>query len=190
MLILAAKQVLLSLNTFSCHDNFLTIPADNPYRRRAYNTAEGSSQSTSLISSEILQNYLHDSYSSARDDVGSTGNATRSSYRVLPSIDFSNLVVRPGTSVLEEMISEVNKGVLCTFTFDKPNFVTGELSAIVMEGFLISKGEIKHPLKNTLFGTTMQDILKKTILVGSEIECRESIISPPIAVESVKITSG
>jgi len=88
------------------------------------------------------------------------------------------------------MISEVKKGVLCTFTFDKPNFVTGELSAMIMEGFLISNGEIRHALKSTLFGTTMQDLLKKTILVGSEVVSWENIVSPPIFVESVRITSG
>jgi predicted Zn-dependent protease len=102
----------------------------------------------------------------------------------------SNLVVTPGGSTLDEVISEVKKGALCTFTFDKPNILTGELSAMVMEGFLNSKGEIQHALKNTLFGITMQDLLKRTILVGSEVESRTEVVPPPILVESLKITSG
>ncbi|MGY5873617.1 MAG: TldD/PmbA family protein [Candidatus Thorarchaeota archaeon] len=153
--------------------------------------AEGApSQSTPLIDSGILRNYLHDSYSSAKDGIESTGNANRNSYRATQGIGPTNLVVTPGSPTLDEMISEVKRGVLCTFTFDKPNFVTGELSAMVMEGFLISKGEIQHALKSTLFGTTMQDLLKKTIIVGSEVVSWEEIVSPPILVESVKITSG
>jgi len=153
--------------------------------------AEGyPSQRTSLIDSGILQNYLHDSYSSAKDGVSSTGSAKRSSYRATPTIGASNLVVTPGTSTLDEMISEVNQGVLCTFTFDRPNFVTGELSAMIMEGFLILKGEVQHALKNTLFGITMQDLLKKTIQVGSDVENRAQVITPSISVESAKITSG
>jgi len=153
--------------------------------------AEGStSQNTPLIESGILRNYLHDSYTSTKDGVESTGNSNRSSYRATPNIGTSNLVVTPGSSTLDEMISEAKKGVLCTFTFDRPNFVTGELSAMIMEGFLISKGEVQHALKSTLFGTTMQDLLKKTIIVGSEVLSWENIVSPPILVESVKITSG
>jgi len=153
--------------------------------------AEGfPSQSTSLINSGILQNYLHDSYSSGKASVENTGNATRSSYRDIPSIGSSNLVVTPRGPTLDEMISEMNNGVLCTFTLDRPNFVTGELSAMIMEGFHISKGEIKHALKNTLFGTTMQDLLKKTILIGSDVESRGNVLSPPIMVESAKITSS
>lgn len=153
--------------------------------------AEGfPSQNTPLISSGVLQSYLHDSFSSAKDDVDNTGNATRSSYRITPRIAVSNLVVSPGAPSLDEMISEIDMGVLCTFTFDTPNDVTGELSAMIMEGFFISKGEIKHPLKNTLFGITMLDLLKRTILIGSDVESRGNIISPSILVESAKITSG
>ncbi len=153
--------------------------------------AEGyPSQSTPLISSGILQNYLHNSYSSARDDVANTGNAARSSYRLTPRIAASNLLVVSGTSSLDEMISEVNKGVLCTYTHDRPNSVTGELSAMIMEGFLISRGEIKHALKGTLFGTTLQDLMSRTILIGNDVERRSPMISPSILVESVKITSG
>ncbi|TFG26799.1 TldD/PmbA family protein [Candidatus Thorarchaeota archaeon] len=153
--------------------------------------AEGfPSQNTMLVKSGILHSYLHDSFTSTRDEVECTGNATRSSYRSIPTIGASNLVVTPGTCTLEEMISEVDKGVLCTFTFDRPNSVTGELSAMIMEGFLISQGEVQHALKNTLFGITMQDLLKKTIQVGSDVENRENIQTPSILIESAKITSG
>ncbi|TFH00756.1 MAG: TldD/PmbA family protein, partial [Candidatus Thorarchaeota archaeon] len=153
--------------------------------------AEGfPSQNTPLIDSGILMNYLHNSFSSAKDDVENTGNAKRSSYRATPSIGASNLVVTPGAPSLEELISEVSSGVLCTFTFDRPNFVTGELSAMIMEGFLISKGEIEHALKNTLFGITMQDLLRTTTRIGSDIESRANVVTPSILVESARITSS
>ncbi|MFW9794063.1 MAG: TldD/PmbA family protein [Candidatus Thorarchaeota archaeon] len=148
------------------------------------------SQSTPLISSGILQSYLHDSYTFAKDDVDGTGNAIRESYRATPSIGVTNLVVSPGRSSLENMISEMKKGVLCTFTFDRPNFVTGELSAMIMEGFLVSNGEVQHALKNTLFGITMQDLMNRVTYVGSDVESREHVITPTILVDSVKITSG
>lgn len=153
--------------------------------------AEGiPSQNTPLISSGILKNYLHDSYSSSKVGVDNTGNASRSSYRATPKIDASNLIVTPGTITLDDMISEVKEGVLCTDTLDRPNMVTGELSAMIMEGFLVHKGEIKHPLKSTLFGINMKDLLKRTISVGSDVECRGTVLSPSIMVESATITSG
>ncbi|MFW9927247.1 MAG: TldD/PmbA family protein [Candidatus Thorarchaeota archaeon] len=153
--------------------------------------AEGvPSQCTSIIDSGVLQSYLHDSYSSEKVGVKNTGNATRKSYNVAPTIGVTNLVVSPGDSTLDEMVTDMNRGVLCTFTFDRPNFVTGELSAMIMEGFLIHKGEVQHALKSTLFGVSMLDLLRKTILVGSDVETRGSVISPSLMIESVKITSG
>ncbi len=148
------------------------------------------SHNTPVIISGILMNYLHDSYSSSKARVENTGNAFHSSYRVTPSIEASNLIITPGTATLEDMISDITQGVLCTDTFDRPNMVTGELSALVMEGFLIQKGEIKHALKNTLFNTTMQNLLKQTIRIGSDVESRGSVLSPSILIDSVKITSG
>jgi PmbA protein len=153
--------------------------------------AEGTpSQSTDLISSGVLRNYLHDSYTCAKDGVRSTGNAWRRSYEVPPRIGPSNLIVRPGTRNLDDLISEISRGVLCTDTFDRPNPVTGELSAMVMEGFLITGGEISHAVKNTLFGITMHDLLKRTVAVGNDVEHRGSVISPSILIESATITSG
>jgi PmbA protein len=148
------------------------------------------SQNTPIINSGILRNYLHDSYSSSKAHVENTGNAFRSSYRVTPSIKASNLIVTPGTATLEDMISDITQGVLCTDTLDSPNMVTGELSALVMEGFLIQRGEIKHALKNTLFNTTMQNLLKQTSWIGSDVESRGSVLSPSILIDTVKITSG
>jgi PmbA protein len=153
--------------------------------------AEGTpSQSTDLISSGVLRNYLHDSYTCVRDGVGSTGNASRRSYEVPPRIGPSNLIITPGTRSLEDLVSEISRGVLCTDTFDRPNPVTGELSAMVMEGFLISDGEVAHALKNTLFGITMHDLLRRTVAVGDDVEQRGSVISPSILIASAMITSG
>jgi len=153
--------------------------------------AEGiPTQETPLISKGVLRSHLHDSYSSAKDSVESTGNSFRSSYRVAPRIDATNIIVTPGTSALDDMISDMKKGVICTFTFDRPNSVTGELSAMIMEGFFVSKGEIQHALKNTLFGVTMQDLMKRATIVGSEVESRGNVITPPIFIDSVNITSG
>jgi PmbA protein len=153
--------------------------------------AEGSpSQNTPLIISGVLRNYLHDSYSSSKAGVENTSNAFRSSYRVTPSIKTSNLIVRPGTINLDDMISEMTEGVLCTDTFDRPNMVTGELSAMIREGFLIKGGEVKHALKNTLFGITMQDLLRRITQIGSDVESRGPILSPSLLIDLVRITSG
>jgi PmbA protein len=152
---------------------------------------EGSpSKRTAIVDSGVLTSYLHDSYSSSRAQVENTSNASRSSYQHLPVISQSNLIVSPGHGSRDDLVQEIDEGVLCRLTLDTPNMVTGELSAMVMEGFYIRRGEIQHALKNTLFGTTMQSLLKNISIVGSDVEWRGSVITPSVVVDSVKITSG
>jgi PmbA protein len=152
---------------------------------------EGSpSKRTAIVDSGILTSYLHDSYSSSRAQVENTSNASRSSYQHLPVISQSNLIVGSGHGSRDDLVEEIDEGVLCRFTLDEPNMVTGELSAMVMEGFYIRKGEIQHALKNTLFGTTMQSLLKNISTIGSDVERRGSVITPSVVIDSVKVTSG
>ena len=152
---------------------------------------EGSpSKRTAIVDSGVLTSYLHDSYSSSRAQVENTSNASRSSYQHLPVISQSNLIVSPRHGSRDDLVQEIDEGVLCRLTLDEPNMVTGELSAMVMEGFYIRRGEIQHALKNTLFGTTMQSLLKNISTVGSDVERRGSVITPSVVVDSVKISSG
>ena len=88
------------------------------------------------------------------------------------------------------LVSEIDKGVLCRNTADRPNMTTGDLSAMLYEGFYIEKGEIKHPLKNTLVGINMRDLLQRIIRVGSDTKTTLSMITPSFVVESGTITSG
>ena len=67
---------------------------------------------------------------------------------------------------------------------------TGELSAMLYEGFYIEKGEIKHPLKNTLVGINMRDLLQRITRVGADSKTTLAMITPSFVVEKATVTSG
>ncbi|MFX1603200.1 MAG: TldD/PmbA family protein [Promethearchaeota archaeon] len=153
--------------------------------------AEGvRAQKTEVLENGVLKSLLHNSYTANKDGVENTGNASRPSYSGVPSISTSNFVVAPGKGSLEDVLSEVGKGVLCRYTGDRPNMATGDLSAMIMEGSYFEKGEIQHPVKNTLVGINMRDLLRRVELVGGDTRVALAIISPSIVISSVKITSG
>ncbi|MFW9787442.1 MAG: TldD/PmbA family protein [Candidatus Thorarchaeota archaeon] len=153
--------------------------------------AEGyPSQRTSIIENGVLKGLLHNSYTANKDDVPNTGNASRPSYSGLPSISTSNFIITPGTGTLDDLVSEIDRGVLCRNTADRPNMTTGDLSAMLYEGFYIEKGEIKHPLKNTLVGINMRDLLQRISRVGSDTRTTLAMITPSIVVERATVTSG
>ncbi|MHA1942900.1 MAG: TldD/PmbA family protein [Candidatus Thorarchaeota archaeon] len=147
-------------------------------------------QSTSIINSGVLKSLLHNSYTANKDDVANTGNASRPSYSGLPSISTSNFVLSPGKGTLDDLVSEIDKGVLCNRTGDRPNMTTGDLSAMLLEGFYIEHGEIQHPLKNTLVGINMRDLLQRIIRIGEDTRITFSMVTPSFVIDNATVTSG
>jgi PmbA protein len=153
--------------------------------------AEGyPSQRTSIIDGGVLKGLLHNSYTANKDGVENTGNASRPSYSGLPSISTSNFIISPGKGTLDDLVSEIDRGVLCRNTADLPNMTTGDLSAMLYEGFYIERGEIKHPLKNTLVGINMRDLLQRIRRVGSDSQTTLAMITPSFVIEKATVTSG
>jgi predicted Zn-dependent protease len=99
-------------------------------------------------------------------------------------------VIQPGRGKLEDLVSDVKKGVLCMNTYDRPNMTTGDLSAMVSEGFYIEDGELRKGLKNTLIGINMRDLLKRVNRVGADTRVTGRMVTPSVVVDSAKITSG
>ncbi|UCE10186.1 MAG: TldD/PmbA family protein [Candidatus Thorarchaeota archaeon] len=153
--------------------------------------AEGyPSSTTEVLSKGILKNLLHNSYTANKDGVENTGNASRPSYAGIPSIAPSNFVITPGSGTLDDLISEVRKGVLVRNTYDRPNMTTGDLSAMVAEGHYIENGEVCCPVRSTLVGINMRELLKRILRIGDDTRVTTSVVSPSIVIESAKITSG
>jgi PmbA protein len=153
--------------------------------------AEGyPSQRTDVIEGGVLKSLLHNSYTANKDNVDNTGNASRPSYSGLPGISTTNFIVAPGRGTLDDFISEIDRGVVCRNTGDRPNMTTGDLSAMIIEGYYIEHGEIQHPLKNTLVGIKMQDLLKRISHVGNDSKTTFAMVTPSIVVERANITSG
>jgi PmbA protein len=153
--------------------------------------AEGvPTQRTSVVEAGILKNLLHNSYTANKDRVDNTGNASRPSYSGLPSISTTNFIVSPRSGDLNHFISEIDRGVVCRNTGDRPNMTTGDLSAMISEGYYVKNGEIQHPLKNTLIGINMRDLLKRISHIGNDSRITFSMNTPSIVVERANITSG
>lgn len=153
--------------------------------------AEGvPSRTTEVLEDGVLKSLLHNSYTANKDGVENTGNASRPSYSGLPSISTTNMVIRPGKGRLEDLASEIGRGILVKNTWDRPNMTTGDLSALVAEGFYIENGSIAFPVKSTLVGINMRDVLKRVSIVGEDVRVTSSVVSPSIVLESAKVTSG
>jgi len=153
---------------------------------------EGTPAATkAVVERGVLRSYLHDSYTAGKDSVESTGNSSRGgavwSYRHPPGISFTNLVVGKGDASTEEMVRETPHGVYLRLTLDNPNLATGEFSGLMMESFLIEKGELGQNIRQATMGIALLEMFERIDMVGKESRNAFGVDTPAIRISSAKV---
>lgn len=133
---------------------------------------------------------LHNSYTAGKDNIESTGNASRNSYSSVPSIGISNFILKPADIPKDEIINEVKEGILLDYTGDSPNISTGDFSGLILHGNLIKNGQIKEPLNETMFGINLLDLFRKIDAVSKEFKTYGSYQAPFARIKDVQIIGG
>jgi PmbA protein len=154
--------------------------------------AEGNpTKKTTIFKDGILRNFIHNSYTANKENISSTGNAIRNSYRSTPSISISNLIFEKGNDgELSDLISSTERGIILYYTGDTPNVVTGDLSAMIHTGFQIEDGEITNATKNNMIGVNMLDLFNNIEMIGSKLEDIGRIHIPPISVSNIRVSGS
>jgi PmbA protein len=130
---------------------------------------------------------LHNSYTAGKEHIESTGNASRNSYSSIPSIGVSNFICKPGEVSKDEIINDLNEGILLDYTGDSPNITTGDFSGLILHGNLISNGEIKNALNETMFGINLLDLFKNIDIISKEFVEYGSFQAPFVKIKNVQI---
>jgi PmbA protein len=142
-----------------------------------------------IIEKGVLKSYIYDSYNAGIAGVRATGNGFR---RGTTSVEgsfmrpavcaYSNMIVKLGKKTPEEIISQIDKGVLVeTFASPEVNPVTGGFSCEVRNATLIEKGQLTKHVKHALLTGNMYEQLKKVAYVGNDLKIVDSFVLPTIA---------
>jgi PmbA protein len=133
-----------------------------------------------------LETYLLDSYSGRKLQMASTGNAARGAGSA-PRVSPTNLWLEPGTSSLEEMITETGRGLLVTGLFGFGfNAVTGDFSRGAT-GVWIEQGEKIHPVEEITIAGNLAEMLTGIDAVGSELIWLGSVAAPPLRIARMTV---
>jgi PmbA protein len=156
--------------------------------------AEGvPTQKNTIIEKGILKTYLHNTSTARRYKTKTTANAG------IISPSPSNLILNSGDSGLDEMISQVKKGIYITNVWYTrfQNYRTGDFSTIPRDGaFLIKNGRIISPLKDLRVSDNVINILRFTASLTKERrqiygwEVDTPILTPMALVNNVNITKS
>ncbi|MHA1213367.1 MAG: TldD/PmbA family protein [Candidatus Heimdallarchaeota archaeon] len=143
-----------------------------------------------LIENGIAKAYFSNSYCANVLGIKNTGHASKGSLSSKPHPDLTQVQIKPGSWSIDEMIAETKKGLYLKDSSLEPSSGSPNISVLVDQGFLIENGEISHPLKETMIGTTIFQLLKNIDAVSKEVLNESGSISPALRLSKAKIAGG
>lgn len=172
---------------------FFTL-IDDPFDERGGGVrpfdSEGTpSQKTQLFENGVLKTFLTNLECSQKLQIPNTGHASRSPATSL-SVSPSNLVIAPGESNLQEMLSRFPKVVLVTEMNGGLHAgykeATGDFS-LPCEGFLYEMGRLVGPVDQFVMSGNILHFIQDIIAVGSDYgePSGNTMLSPDIMVKSL-----
>jgi len=125
-----------------------------------------------VIDKGVLKTYLHNLKTAKKDGVDTTGSASKSSYKSPIDISPSNFYIEKGDKSFDEIISEIEKGVLITELqglHSGLNTISGDFSLAAL-GFEIENGKIKRPVEQITVAGNYFEMIKNIEEVGTDLK--------------------
>lgn len=173
---------------------------DDPFDERgmcscAYDDEGSRTMTRQLVGRGVLKGYMYDHYNALLAGVESTGNALRREpndaqgiYRMGLGISPINMVVEPGPKSLEQVISEVDKGIMVEkLASSDANPITGAFAFEVRCAHVIEKGEVKGTIDHALLTGNMYDALRSVRDVANDATVSRYCILPSISFDGFEL---
>ncbi len=130
-----------------------------------------------IVTDGILRGYVLDAYSARRLGLQTTANAG----------GVHNLLIEPGRCNLEEMIREVDTGLLVTDMIGfGVNQVTGDYSRGV-SGFWFENGEPAYPVEEITVAGNLVEMFRNIKMIGNDIDPRHNILTGSVLIDAMTV---
>ncbi|MCC3866307.1 TldD/PmbA family protein [Terrisporobacter petrolearius] len=143
-----------------------------------------------LVYEGKLNTLLHNLKTAHKQGVKSTGNGFKASYASSVSVSESNLYLRKGEKSFEDLMSEINEGVIITDLaglHSGANTVSGDFS-LAAKGFYVKNGKKTFPVEQITLAGNYFDLLKNIVSVGNDLKFPMSNVgSPSVIVTGLSI---
>jgi PmbA protein len=173
--------------------DIVTIYDDGLYAgglRTSMFDGEGSPrQNTLIVEKGILRGFLYDNYAAKKEDVESTGNASRAGYLSTPNIEATNFHVTPGNKTADQLLDEVDEGLIIYYLqgAHSSNPVSGEFSVVATPAWKVKKGQIVHCSRGVMLAGNIFEVLKNVSIIANNDRQVGQLVSPWILVENVRV---
>lgn len=146
---------------------------------------------TELMSDGVLQHYLYNTYTAAKDNTISTGNGVRGSFKGMPEVGPTNIFIQPGIDNPQKLITDVKKGFYVTSVMGMhtANPISGDFS-IGAAGVWIENGELTHAVRGVAIAGNILELLGDVDAVGSDLRFFGSQGAPTLRVANITISGS
>lgn len=136
-----------------------------------------------------LQAYFTDQKYGLILGAGSTGNGFRPNLHSYPVPELINLVINPGAFSFEEMIDQMEDGLIVDQVLGETRRISGDLSFNVDLGYRVQQGEIIGRVKDTLITGNVYRALNQLIALGNDNQWNDIYYSPSLLVSGFSIVA-
>jgi PmbA protein len=144
-------------------------------------------QFLSLIAAGKLQQFYTDCRTAREFGGKSTGSGFRPSLGSYPAPDLVNLVVEPGSSSLEDLIAQLEVGLVVDQVLGGGPDLSGDFSVNIDLGYCVKNGEIIGRVKDTMVAGNVYTALKQVVALGSDARWNGSCHAPSLIVEGLSV---
>lgn len=145
---------------------------ENGVFTRAFDDEGVASQKKNVINKGILTTYLHNLKTARKDNIKSTGNAYKSSYKAPIDIAPTNMYIEKGDVSFNDMVKSIDKGIIIINVqglHSGLNTISGDFS-LSAYGYEIVDGKINRPVNQITISGNYYDMLQNIEQVGNDLE--------------------
>jgi len=146
-------------------------------------------QTTPIIETGVLRNYLHSAYTARKLNSRPTGNGSRAATGTV-TIGPNNFYLKPGAHSPEEIIGSVKAGLYVVELIGfGVNTVTGDYSRGAV-GLWIENGKFTHPVQEVTIAGNLRDMLKNIEMIGNDVTFLGAIAAPTLKIRNMVISGA
>jgi PmbA protein len=163
-------------------------PTRNP-ERCPFDDEGTRTQHLTLIEKGQLKEFYRDRAIGRSLGTGSTGNGFRPSLGRYPTPSVINLMVAPGTESLDDLIAQLDDGLVIDQLLGGDADLSGDFSANIELGYRVEKGKITGRVKDTMVAGNIYTALNHLITLGEDVQINESYVTPSLMVDHLSVVS-
>lgn len=146
-------------------------------------------QVVNFLTKGVLQNFYGDRQVARTLGLPLTGNGMRDGLGGFPKPGVVNAILTPGTFSLEQLVAQVDRGLLVDQVLGGGAGLSGEFSVNIDLGYALEKGKILGRVKDTMITGNAYKLLNQLLAVGQERFWEGALYTPALLVEGVAMSS-